>query len=154
MPPIPTSHRELVACFSRAAKVYNRALIAYEAEVFTPHHAKALAEAEQEVGRMLAYFEDGPGFGKLCKETTSGMVDYCQDAEELRREATARPGVREDWRHHGGGQYSGLRLVQIAGRPYQKLVNCTNPAVGTLELDKWEAELRESLAFLVEEKAA
>lgn len=48
-----------------------------------------------------------------------------------------------------GERYTMTRKIVIAGRTYQYLVGCTNPAVGTLELDKWEAELRQALAFMV-----
>ena len=137
--------QELEATLNRAAKVYNRALAAHERKRFGREHQDALTKAECDIAQLLAYYEDGEGWGVLCPSILANMLDYCDDAVDLLDEAAPMLGRRQERLRVGLDRWVVTRVITVNGIDYLNERACTNPAVGLLQLDAWEDELRTSL---------
>ena len=144
-------HRALQLSLNEAVAAVNAGHLAWEQGRFTSQHVNDVANAQRTMAQKLARFEDREYI--LCDGTLNLMRFYEQMAADLVEGIEALTSERREECVRTAAGYTVSRRIVIAGRPYQYLVGCTNPAVGTLELDTWEAELRESLAFL-QEKAA
>lgn len=120
------------------------------ARQYPDHHLDAVAHAQRTIAAQLARFEDGPGYNlDLCPDHfLCPLANYEEMAANLLEDIAYLRGERqEEAIKTPTGMWTLMRTISIDGQTFRHAALCTNPAVGSRDLDQWEHELRNS-AFL------
>jgi hypothetical protein len=144
MPRLPRAeHRELQETIDRVVSAVDLGHIAWQTGSFCHDHVNALVDGQRRVAQALARFEDRQLILEDC--TLNFLRHYEQMATDLMDGAEALRGERREERHRlPTGEYAVSRQLMIGDRLYVEARICANPAVASIYLDQWEAQIRNS----------